>query len=96
MTLETALLAALAPGEHHVELCKPDGRKVRLLASVEHGRAWVHRMQKPYKGAGFDALACYRVAGDELQWIRHDVPGSGAFDRLTALFAREPLPVSIE
>lgn len=95
MTLESALLAALTPGEHHVELCKPDGRKVRLLASVEHGRAWVHRMQKPYKGANFDALACYRVAGDELQWIRHDVPGSAAFDRLAALLAREPVVVRV-
>lgn len=95
MTLETALLAALADGEHHVELCKPDGRKVRLLAGVEHGRAWVHRMQKPYKGAVFNALACYRVAGDELQWIRHDVPGAGCFERLAALLAREPAVVRV-
>lgn len=95
MTLETCLLAALADGEHHVELCKPDGRRVRLVVSVEHGRAWVHRMQPPYKGAGFDALACYRVAGDNLQWIRHDLPGSGQFDRLAALLASEPTVVRV-
>ena len=95
MTLETALLAALADGEHHVELCKPDGRRARLVVSVEHGRTWGHRVQKPYKGAGFDALACYRVAGDDLQWIRHDAPGSGQFDRLAALLAGEPVMVRV-
>lgn len=95
MTLESALLAALAPGEHHVELCKPDGRKVRLLASVEHGRVWLHRLERPYRGANFDALACRRVAGDDLDWTRNDVPGTAAFDRLSALFASEPVAVQV-
>jgi hypothetical protein len=78
-----------------VELCKPDGRKVRLLASVEHGRVWLHRLEKPYRGANFNALACRRVQGDSLSWLRNDVPGSGAFDRLSALFACEPVAVQV-
>jgi len=95
MTLEAILLAALAPGEHHVVLCKPDGRKALLLASVEHGRVWLHRLERPYRGAVVDVLACRRVKGDELEWTRNDVPGSGGFDRLNALFADAPLQVPI-
>ncbi|HEU4376248.1 MAG TPA: hypothetical protein VFS02_22335 [Telluria sp.] len=84
MTLETALLAALPPGEHHVELCKPDGR------------VWLHRLEKPYKGANFNVLACRRVTGDSCDWLRNDVPDSGAFDRLAALFACEPTTINLE
>jgi hypothetical protein len=95
MTLEAALLAALAPGEHHVALCKPDGRKALLLASVERGRVWLHRLERPYRGAAFDVLTCRRVKGDDLDWHHNDVPGSGGFNRLNALFADEPVQVQI-